>query len=92
MVQGEGSVNSSAVGSDALAAVLRERTNSLPVPIPVPMDAPKSQNDQSSIGKLCCIACLDLTETERECMTLDVSGHYSRPDLFRFSVAEERRE
>jgi hypothetical protein len=36
--------------------------------------------------------CLDLTETERECMTLDVSGHYSRPDLFRFSVAEERRE
>jgi nitrilase len=37
-------------------------------------------------------ACLDLTEIERECMTLDVSGHYSRPDLFRFSVAEERRE
>jgi nitrilase len=37
-------------------------------------------------------ACLDLTETEREYMTLDVSGHYSRPDLFRFSVAEERRE
>jgi nitrilase len=37
-------------------------------------------------------ACLDLTEIERECMTLDVSGHYSRPDLFRFSVAEEKRE
>jgi nitrilase len=35
---------------------------------------------------------LDLTETERERMTLDVSGHYSRPDLFRFSVAEESRE
>ena len=35
-------------------------------------------------------ACLDLTEIERECMTLDVSGHYSRPDLFRFSVAEQR--
>lgn len=30
MVQGEGSVNSSAVGSETLAAVLRERTNSLP--------------------------------------------------------------
>jgi nitrilase len=37
-------------------------------------------------------ACLDLTEIERESMTLDVSGHYSRPDLFRFSVAEEKRE
>jgi nitrilase len=35
---------------------------------------------------------LDLTEIERECMTLDVSGHYARLDLFRFSVAEEKRE
>jgi hypothetical protein len=43
MVQGEGSVNSSAVGSEALAAVLRERTNSLPVPT----GAPKSRNDTS---------------------------------------------
>jgi hypothetical protein len=88
MVQGEVSVNSSAVGSEALAAVLRERTNSLPVlwalrnleMIPI--------FDQETILH----ACLDLTETERESMTLDVSGHYSRPDLFHFSVAEERRE
>ena len=40
-MQGEGSVNSNAFGSDALAAVLRERTNSLPVPT----GASKSQND-----------------------------------------------
>jgi hypothetical protein len=81
-------VNSSAVGSEALAAVLRERTNSFQYlralrnleMIPV--------FDQETILH----ACLDLTETEREYMTLDVSGHYSRPDLFRFSVAEERRE
>lgn len=27
---------------------------------------------------------LDLTQIDRETMTLDVSGHYARPDLFRF--------
>src|SRR5713226_8008908 len=27
---------------------------------------------------------LDLTEIDRELMTFDVSGHYARPDLFRF--------
>jgi hypothetical protein len=43
MVQGEGSVNSSAIGNEALAAVLRERGNSLPVPT----GAPKSRNDTS---------------------------------------------
>jgi hypothetical protein len=43
MVQGEGTVNSSAVGNEALAAVLRERTNSLPVPT----CAPKTRNDTS---------------------------------------------
>jgi hypothetical protein len=43
MVQGEGSVNSSAVGNKALAAVLSGRTNSLPVPT----GAPKSRNDTS---------------------------------------------
>jgi len=43
MVQGEGSMNSSAVGNEALAAVLRECTNSLPVPT----GAPKSRNDTS---------------------------------------------
>jgi len=31
---------------------------------------------------------LDLTEIDRELMTFDVSGHYARPDLFRF----ERKE
>jgi nitrilase len=27
---------------------------------------------------------LDLTHIDREKMTFDVSGHYARPDLFRF--------
>jgi predicted amidohydrolase len=27
---------------------------------------------------------LDLTQIDREAMTLDVSGHYARPDIFRF--------
>ena len=34
---------------------------------------------------------LDLGETIRESMTLDVSGHYSRPDVFSFDVNRERR-
>ena len=29
---------------------------------------------------------LDLGEIDRECMTLDVSGHYSRPDVFELKV------
>jgi len=36
-------------------------------------------------------ASLDLTEIDRESMTLDVTGHYSRPDIFRFSVTQEKR-
>jgi predicted amidohydrolase len=32
------------------------------------------------------IADLDLGRLREERMTLDVTGHYSRPDLFRFSV------
>jgi nitrilase len=34
---------------------------------------------------------LDLSETIRESMTLDVSGHYSRPDVFTFEVNQERK-
>jgi nitrilase len=34
---------------------------------------------------------LDLRHVERERMTLDVTGHYSRPDVFRFEVNRERR-
>ena len=30
------------------------------------------------------IADLDLSEIDREVMTLDVSGHYARPDVFTF--------
>jgi nitrilase len=29
---------------------------------------------------------LDLNQIDREMMTFDVSGHYSRPDLFRFET------
>lgn len=36
-------------------------------------------------------ASLDLTEIDRECMTLDVTGHYSRPDVFQFSVVQSKR-
>lgn len=31
---------------------------------------------------------LDLTQIDREMMTFDVSGHYARPDLFRFEKKE----
>jgi nitrilase len=36
-------------------------------------------------------ATLDLSEIDRECMTLDVTGHYSRPDVFQFSVMQGER-
>ncbi|MDE1853469.1 MAG: carbon-nitrogen hydrolase family protein [Thaumarchaeota archaeon] len=32
------------------------------------------------------VADLDLTAIDRESMTLDVTGHYARPDVFRFEV------
>jgi len=32
------------------------------------------------------VAEIDPAAVDREAMTLDVSGHYSRPDLFRFEV------
>jgi nitrilase len=34
------------------------------------------------------VADLDFTQIDREAMTLDVSGHYARPDLFRFEKKE----
>lgn len=34
---------------------------------------------------------IDLTQIDREKMTLDVSGHYSRPDVFSFSVNHNLR-
>ena len=34
---------------------------------------------------------LDLTAIDREKMTLDVSGHYNRPDVFDFTVHKETR-
>jgi len=36
-------------------------------------------------------ASLDLTEIDRECMTLDVTGHYSRPDVFQFNIVQSKR-
>src|SRR3989441_8359904 len=35
------------------------------------------------------VADCDLSEITREALTLDVSGHYSRPDVFRFAVRSE---
>ena len=37
------------------------------------------------------VADLDLAEIDRAVMTLDVSGHYSRPDVFGFTVDRKRR-
>lgn len=37
------------------------------------------------------IAELDLTQIDKEKMTLDVSGHYSRPDVFDFAVNRKSR-
>lgn len=34
---------------------------------------------------------VDLREIEKESMTLDVSGHYSRPDIFQLKVAQSTR-
>ena len=42
--------------------------------------------DQESI----LFADLDLQRIDQEVMTLDVSGHYARPDVFRFEVKRER--
>ena len=36
-------------------------------------------------------ATVDLTQVERELTTLDVDGHYSRPDIFRLAVDREAR-
>ena len=33
---------------------------------------------------------IDLREIDRESMTLDVSGHYSRPDVFQFKVVRPK--
>jgi nitrilase len=37
------------------------------------------------------VAEIDRNEIEEERMTLDVAGHYSRPDVFSFAVKQERR-
>ncbi len=36
------------------------------------------------------MADLDLNAIDREKMTLDVSGHYSRPDIFNSSSIQEK--
>jgi nitrilase len=36
-------------------------------------------------------ATLDLQEIERESMTMDASGHYSRPDVFQMQVTASDR-
>ena len=35
---------------------------------------------------------LDLRAVDRERMTLDVTGHYARPDVFQFEVDKSRKE
>jgi predicted amidohydrolase len=35
---------------------------------------------------------VDLGEIEKESMTLDVSGRYSRPDIFQLKVVQSARE
>lgn len=37
------------------------------------------------------VADLDLARTREEAMTLDVAGHYARPDVFEFAVRTGRR-
>ena len=37
-------------------------------------------------------ATLDLQEIEQESMTMDVSGHYSRPDVFQMKVTASDRK
>ena len=37
------------------------------------------------------VAEIDLREVDQERMTLDVAGHYSRPDVFSFAVNRERK-
>ncbi len=46
-------------------------------------------NDDLPIVIFC--AELDLTQIDKEKMTLDVSGHYSRPDVFDFAVNRKSR-
>jgi predicted amidohydrolase len=49
-------------------------------------------NERVARGPGIIMADLDLSVTDREKMTLDVSGHYSRPDIFDFHVNDQPKK
>jgi nitrilase len=82
-----------------LAVGLMMRTTDIPARLPHEVDKPWVERGGSSIigpdagyvaepiydREQLIIADLDLSMIDRECMSLDVSGHYARPDVFSFS-------
>ena len=82
-----------------LAVGLMMRTTDIPAKMPHDVTEPWVERGGSSIigpdaryvvepvydREQLIIADLDLSLIDRECMSLDVSGHYARPDVFSFS-------
>ena len=82
-----------------LAVGLMMRTTDIPAKLPHEVKEPWVERGGSSIirpdasyvvepiydREQLIIADLDLSMIDRECMNLDVTGHYARPDVFSFS-------
>lgn len=82
-----------------LAVGLMMRTTDIPAKLPHEVKEPWVERGGSSIigpdaryivepvydREQLIVADLDLSMIDRECMNLDVSGHYARPDVFTFS-------